>query len=250
MCSKVTFAPSSISYRHGNDRREFEGIDVKSYPVLRIPAMPIAVTNLGIVPLAPGSESRVAGKDMRAIVGTLAPPIGHQSQEPCAFIAATQPENATQPEKRAPSLRSNPSLQGNVIVSWQPASIRRRDGPCCCERVLPRRRHGDCLLERCTARGTIRLSSENRMRTGWRTSTPAAARPSTALSLFSCSTIPVGLNKQDDARSQPSTSTSTAPPAADANLYVKPIVLTHSGEALLTELGPAQACYPFGGGWG
>lgn len=27
--------------------------------------------------------------------------------------------------------------------------------------------------------------------------------------------------------------------------YVKPAVLTHSGEDILDELGPAQACYPF-----
>lgn len=28
-------------------------------------------------------------------------------------------------------------------------------------------------------------------------------------------------------------------------VYVKPAVLTHSGEDILDELGPAQACYPF-----
>lgn len=27
--------------------------------------------------------------------------------------------------------------------------------------------------------------------------------------------------------------------------YVKPAVLTHSGDEVLDELGPAQACYPF-----
>ncbi len=32
---------------------------------------------------------------------------------------------------------------------------------------------------------------------------------------------------------------------ATAKQYVRPTVLTHSGEDLLDELGPAQACYPF-----
>lgn len=41
------------------------------------------------------------------------------------------------------------------------------------------------------------------------------------------------------------------PPGDDAQKpvkkYVKPAVLTHSGEDVLDELGPAQACYPYGG---
>ena len=30
--------------------------------------------------------------------------------------------------------------------------------------------------------------------------------------------------------------------------YVRPTILSHSGEEILEDLGPAQACYPFGGG--
>ena len=35
------------------------------------------------------------------------------------------------------------------------------------------------------------------------------------------------------------------PGAKSGKKYVKPAVLTHSGEDILDELGPAQACYPF-----
>ena len=33
-----------------------------------------------------------------------------------------------------------------------------------------------------------------------------------------------------------------------AREYVQPTILSHSGEEILEDLGPAQACYPFGGG--
>ena len=34
-----------------------------------------------------------------------------------------------------------------------------------------------------------------------------------------------------------------------AREYVRPEILSHSGEEILEDLGPAQACYPFGGGF-
>ena len=40
-----------------------------------------------------------------------------------------------------------------------------------------------------------------------------------------------------------SSSTSVEKPA-----YEKPLIVSHSGEELLKELGPAQACYGFSGG--
>ncbi len=33
-----------------------------------------------------------------------------------------------------------------------------------------------------------------------------------------------------------------------AREYVRPTILSHSGEEILEDLGPAQACYPFDGG--
>ena len=36
-----------------------------------------------------------------------------------------------------------------------------------------------------------------------------------------------------------------APEAKAPRAYVSPAILSHSGEDILEELGPAQACYPF-----
>lgn len=33
-----------------------------------------------------------------------------------------------------------------------------------------------------------------------------------------------------------------------AREYVRPAILSHSGEEILEDLGPAQACYPYDGG--
>ena len=51
-----------------------------------------------------------------------------------------------------------------------------------------------------------------------------------------------------DGQELPSVTSSEARPASKSRAkkaYVSPAILSHSGEDILEELGPAQACYPF-----
>ena len=51
-----------------------------------------------------------------------------------------------------------------------------------------------------------------------------------------------------DGQESPNVAALQGPPASNSRAtraYVSPAILSHSGEDILEELGPAQACYPF-----
>ena len=54
-------------------------------------------------------------------------------------------------------------------------------------------------------------------------------------------------DRRDDGTQRLSTTTPTRSPQTreTTTAYERPVILSHSGEDILEELGPAQACYPF-----
>jgi hypothetical protein len=53
------------------------------------------------------------------------------------------------------------------------------------------------------------------------------------------------LDNKHDSHGQEDASAKTSARAKRPTRYERPLIISHSGDEILEELGPAQACYPF-----